>query len=374
MNRAAKTIRVLGGLCMIVSLFFVIAPLTIIRQENYSDQNYTAWKYITQYAGDSKKQLIILGICILLPMLLALVGGVIGIVGGIRQNISGILAILVCACYILLAVKGSILWPKAKNDAQEFLNGWALYAYLASSGIAAALGVAGFFVKPRLQKKKDLVIPDVEEIRKEQIESKYTFLDEADPSNQPVSDQPIMPQNIPGDNGMMPDANIPAQPIMPQNIPGDNGMMPDANIPAQPIAPQNIPGTVAEPQDMVTEALIEEEEPIAAPYQPGVPRGVLVGIRGMYAGAEIPFRSEESIRLGRDASNDLVFTDAPRVSRHHCMITWHESKQQYGFLDRSSNGSFIHGQADCLPQNIEIMLQPGTVIDIGDEDNEFRLE
>ena len=363
MNRAAKTIRVLGGLCMIVSLFFVIAPLTIIRQENYGDQNYTAWKYITQYAGDSKKQLIILGLCILLPMLLALVGGVIGIVGGIRQNISGILAILVCACYILLAVKGSILWPKAKNDAQEFLNGWALYAYLASSGIAAALGVAGFFVKPRLQKKKDLV-----------IESKYTFLDEADPSNQPVSDQPIMPQNIPGDNGMMPDANIPAQPIMPQNIPGDNGMMPDANIPAQPIAPQNIPGTVAEPQDMVTEALIEEEEPVAAPYQPGVPRGVLVGIRGMYAGAEIPFRAEESIRLGRDASNDLVFTDAPRVSRHHCMITWHESKQQYGFLDRSSNGSFIHGQADCLPQNIEIMLQPGTVIDIGDEDNEFRLE
>ena len=352
MNRAAKTIRVLGGLCMIVSLFFVIAPLTIIRQENYSDQNYTAWKYITQYAGDSKKQLIILGICILLPMLLALVGGVIGIVGGIRQNLSGILAILVCACYILLAVKGSILWPKAKNDAQEFLNGWALYAYLASSGIAAALGVAGFFVKPRLQKKKDLVIPDVEEIRKEQIESKYTFLDEADPSNQPVSDQPVMPQNIPG----------------------DNGMMPDANIPAQPIAPQNIPGTVAEPQDMVTEALIEEEEPVAAPYQPGVPRGVLVGIRGMYAGAEIPFRAEESIRLGRDASNDLVFTDAPRVSRHHCMITWHESKQQYGFLDRSSNGSFIHGQADCLPQNIEIMLQPGTVIDIGDEDNEFRLE
>lgn len=374
MNRAAKTIRVLGGLCMIVSLFFVIAPLTIIRQENYSDQNYTAWKYITQYAGDSTKQLIILGICILLPMLLALVGGVVGIVGGIRQNISGILAILVCACYILLAIKGSILWPKAKNDAQEFLNGWALYAYLASSGIAAALGVAGFFVKPRLQKKKDLVIPDVEEIRKEQIESKYTFLDEADPSNQPVSDQPIMPQNIPGDNGMMPDSNIPSQPIMPQNIPGNNGMMPDANNPNQPVMPQNIPGTVAEPQDMVTEALIEEEEPVASPYQPGAPRGVLVGIRGMYAGAEIPFQAEESIRLGRDASNDLVFTDAPRVSRHHCMITWHESKQQYGFLDRSSNGSFIHGQADCLPQNIEIMLQPGTVIDIGDEDNEFRLE
>lgn len=374
MNRAAKTIRVLGGLCMIVSLFFVIAPLTIIRQENYSDQNYTAWKYITQYAGDSTKQLIILGLCILLPMLLALVGGVIGIVGGIRQNISGILAILVCACYILLAIKGSILWPKAKNDAQEFLNGWALYAYLASSGIAAALGVAGFFVKPRLQKKKDLVIPDVEEIRKEQIESKYTFLDEADPSNQPVSDQPIIPQNIPGDNGMMPDSNIPSQPIMSQNIPGNNGMMPDANNPNQPVMPQNIPGTVAEPQDMVTEALIEEEEPVAAPYQPGVPRGVLVGIRGMYAGAEIPFRAEESIRLGRDASNDLVFTDAPRVSRHHCMITCHESKQQYGFLDRSSNGSFIHGQADCLPQNIEIMLQPGTVIDIGDEDNEFRLE
>lgn len=356
MNRAAKTIRVLDGLCMIASLFLVIAPLMIIRQENYSDQVYSAWKYITGYADDSKKQLLVLGVCILLPMVLAFVGGVIGIVGGIRQNISGILAIIFCACYVALAIKGDILWPKAQNDAQSFVNGWGLYAYLALSGVAAALGIASFFVRPHMQKKKDRVIPDVEEIRKEQIESQYVFVDEAD-------------TNTPGTDGVAQDQATPEKDGMVQ----DTGTL-DPNIPVQPVIPQNTPEYVAQPQDMVTEALIEENPPEAPSYQPGMPRGVLVGIRGAYAGAQIPFQPEESFRLGRDSGNDLVFSDAPRVSRHHCVITWHESKKQYGFLDRSSNGSFIHGQTDCLPQNIEIVLQPGTVIDIGDEENEFRLE
>ena len=42
--------------------------------------------------------------------------------------------------------------------------------------------------------------------------------------------------------------------------------------------------------------------------------------------------------------------------------------------DFSSSGSYINGSEDCLPQNIDTPLPPGTILDIGDENNRFRLE
>ena len=108
------------------------------------------------------------------------------------------------------------------------------------------------------------------------------------------------------------------------------------------------------------------------PYVPGHPKGVMVGLVGVYAGAEIPFKIGERIRLGRLANNDLVFEGQDKVSRNHCYIKW----DGYKFLikDSSSNGVFVNGSEDCLPQNIEIEIPIGSVIAIGDENNTFRLE
>lgn len=103
-------------------------------------------------------------------------------------------------------------------------------------------------------------------------------------------------------------------------------------------------------------------------------RGVMVGLTGMYAGAEIPFEDGMRIRLGRLSDNDLVFANETHVSRRHCEISWNASSKRFNIKDFSSSGSYINGSEECLPQNIDTPLLPGTILDIGDENNRFRLE
>lgn len=108
--------------------------------------------------------------------------------------------------------------------------------------------------------------------------------------------------------------------------------------------------------------------------QPAPKGGVMTGLTGIYAGASIPFQDGESVKLGRMPDNDLVFDNQPRVSRNHCVITWHAGEGRYEIVDYSSNGSYINDEEECLPQNMKIVLQPGTILDIGSKENRFRLE
>lgn len=111
-------------------------------------------------------------------------------------------------------------------------------------------------------------------------------------------------------------------------------------------------------------------------YVPGSePRGVMVGLAGIYAGVEIPFQNGETIRIGRDAASNLIYDKrAPRVSRHHCEITWNAQTRNYSIIDTSTNGTFKNGSEDCLPQNMRIVLEVGCTISLGSDDNVFRLE
>ena len=103
-------------------------------------------------------------------------------------------------------------------------------------------------------------------------------------------------------------------------------------------------------------------------------RGVMVGITGMYAGAEIPFKPGEELKFGRDNVNDVVFPEARKISRTHCTITWDAQKEEFYIVDNSSNGCFINEMDECIPQNLPIRLEVGTILDIGDDTNRFRLE
>lgn len=107
---------------------------------------------------------------------------------------------------------------------------------------------------------------------------------------------------------------------------------------------------------------------------PGRPRGVMVGLSGLYAGAEIPMPDGEFIGLGRQNTNHLVFEGQAKVSREHCKIKWDAASGKYIIRDHSSTGSFINGSSDCLPQNLPLNLEPGTILAIGDDTNTFRLE
>ncbi len=110
------------------------------------------------------------------------------------------------------------------------------------------------------------------------------------------------------------------------------------------------------------------------PYDPLNPRGVLVGYTGMYAGAEIPFGDGETISLGRLSDNDLVFEGQGHVSRKHCALTWYGDRKKFQIRDYSTSGSYINQSEECLPHNIDLWLEPGTVIDFGNAENRFRLE
>ncbi len=116
------------------------------------------------------------------------------------------------------------------------------------------------------------------------------------------------------------------------------------------------------------------KDPDHKEYIPGNPRGVLVGLAGIYAGAEIPLTGGEWITLGRQTNNHLVFEGQAKVSRSHCKIRWDDNRKKYIICDYSTRGTFVNGSDECLPHNLEIDIAPGTVIAIGDNANTFRLE
>lgn len=113
---------------------------------------------------------------------------------------------------------------------------------------------------------------------------------------------------------------------------------------------------------------------VAVP-KPEQPRGIMRGICGMYEGAEIPLQNEK-IMIGRDPSRaNLIYDEnCTKVSRKHCEVSYNPQTKMFVFVDYSSTGTFKNGNPDCLPQNMKVMLEPGSTIDIGDETNRFILE
>lgn len=305
MDRLAKGVRVVGGLLLFVNLAAFFLPVTKIVQEPYYPAEnpltiapFHYIKAIFQKNGDlfldtyTTKQLILILCLMALPVLLSLAGGIIGIVGSPRQLVSGILSIVIAGLYGTLFPMLNDIWPEPLTD-QVYSWNYSLYITIGVSGVAAVLGIIGFFVRPRrLKKNTAAVIPQVNEIKQEQELARYNIVEP-------------MPER------------------------GD---------------------------------------------APSYPRGIMVGLAGIYTGAEIPFQDGESIKLGRMPDNDLVFENQPRVSRNHCVITWHAGAGRYEILDYSSNGSYINEEEECLPQNMKIVLQPGTILDIGSAENRFRLE
>ena len=114
--------------------------------------------------------------------------------------------------------------------------------------------------------------------------------------------------------------------------------------------------------------------PVQPQPQPEQKHGVLVGLCGPYAGAQIEMKDGEMITFGRADDNNLIFASEPRISRHHCMIRWNAQKQKYIFRDYSSSGSYINDQQDCLPQNLDLEIACGSTIALGNNDNVFLFQ
>lgn len=307
MNRFAKIIRTLGGFVLLLQLVCFTLPFLKVTQENYPDITVSQFSYLKDlfadgqfFAGDSKDMLPALFLLIVLPVLLSVIFGLWGIVSSRRQIVSGLGAIAVAALDIAFLWKVQLFYPDRINDAQNFQRGYGWICLAVIALLSAVTGILVICTRPSKRKvEKAEVIPDLEQMQRDQLKPQYEFIDESKPGK---------------------------------------------------------------------EIAVSDESGRSAQAA-----GIMLGLTGVFKGAEIPFQPGETLKLGRDNSNDLVFTQAARVSRCHCEITWLPDKNKFQILDHSSNGCFVNGREECIPQNIAIELEPGTVLDVGDRNNRFRL-
>lgn len=300
MNRGAKGFRVVSGIVILLNLVIVFLPITVCTQENYPTLKWSTFDYVVHMFSKNLpygeavvhemalKQMVWIIIFMLLPALLAVITCIWGIVGSARQIFSSILAFLILGIYGEMVANLPYLWPADTKDC-VYSRGIACKIYLLLTAIGVVTALVALILTPKNVKvHKISSIPQVDEIKQEQIQARYNVI-------------------------------------------------------------------------------LEET-------QNAKPRGVMVGVKGIYKGAEIPFSGDEYVKLGRLADNHLVFKGQGKVSRNHCKIKWNSTTEKYTIVDYSSNGTFVNGSNDCLPQNLEIDMVPGSIIALGDENNVFRLE
>ena len=342
MNKLAKFFRIAVVFLLLADIGFLFMPVIKTVQENYPTDTYSQADFVTfskfvmgksglKISGSQALEIILF---IVLPALLSIIFMIVSIVAGSRQIVSGFAAIVTAALNIVFTTKAAGIGEIYKKQYQDIVRLRGLNMIMILAVILIICGILIIITKPAKAKKnkdKDNMIPDVEQIHQEQIKPKYEFIDEARPEQADTSaaEQVQNAQQIQSGE-VTPDAREANTENLQKAQPDDSGQ--------------------------------------------GRPRGVMVGITGMYAGAEIPFKPGEELKFGRDNVNDVVFPEARKISRTHCTITWDAQKEEFYIVDNSSNGCFINEMDECIPQNLPIRLEVGTILDIGDDTNRFRLE
>ncbi|MDR1194538.1 MAG: FHA domain-containing protein, partial [Peptococcaceae bacterium] len=102
--------------------------------------------------------------------------------------------------------------------------------------------------------------------------------------------------------------------------------------------------------------------------------GKVVGVSGMYKGAEFPIQSGEELLIGRDSAISHIIIDqgAENISRKHCGITYDPGNRLYHVTDYSSNGTFKEDGTRLLT-NVTSALPIGSLIILGTRQTSFRL-
>lgn len=322
MKKLAVFFRVAVIFLLFADIGFLFIPVIKTVQENYPTDTYSQADFIKDVfskfvMGDSQlkisgSQAIQIVLLIGLPVLLAIVFAIVSIVLENRQLISGIAAIVISALNVVFTTRAVSMGQIYKKKYQDIVSMNGLNIVLALAVILMICGLMVIITKPASAKKN---------------KSKDNVI----PDVEQIHQEQIKPRY------------------------------------------EFIDEAALEQSVDVEEEKMQEENPVQK-SESGAARGVMVGITGMYAGAEIPFKSGEELKFGRDNINDVIFPDARKVSRTHCTITWDAEKEEFYIVDTSSNGCFINEMDECIPQNLPIRLEVGTILDIGDNTNRFRLE
>lgn len=117
----------------------------------------------------------------------------------------------------------------------------------------------------------------------------------------------------------------------------------------------------------------EQPAPSVQPVKKPIPQaGSITGIKGMFAGAQIPLESGEEIIIGRGAEICHIILEGSLISRKHCVVQYDGNTGNYLVTDFSENGTYVTSGGK-LPHNKRLALSPGTVICIGNDENTFQL-
>lgn len=102
--------------------------------------------------------------------------------------------------------------------------------------------------------------------------------------------------------------------------------------------------------------------------------GAILGLSGIYEGAVFKMNPSETIIIGRDpqCSNIIISDKSTKVSRMHCTVNYSQDENCYYICDHSKNGVFINNN-ERLPKDVFMPLPKGTIIEVGNSDNVFKL-
>lgn len=116
------------------------------------------------------------------------------------------------------------------------------------------------------------------------------------------------------------------------------------------------------------EGASDQEDPTVRSH---ILSGMLIGLRGEYAGAEIRIQAGETIYIGRSKEICHLVLSNSRVSRKHCSIAYSSEEDKYLITNYSLNGTFLSNGQLLQPEQV-YYLPHGTIFRINEEE-EFRV-
>lgn len=140
-------------------------------------------------------------------------------------------------------------------------------------------------------------------------------------------------------------------------------------------ASEELPKVQEKIKDFIESAKEDDEDSEDEPFVPKKKypsSGSVIGVKGMFAGAKIVVEPGDEIRIGRAADSCHLVIEGNAISRKHCTIEYDKTSGNYYVTDYSENGTFLSTGAR-LPKEKKMLLSPGTMLRIGNEENTFRL-
>lgn len=120
-----------------------------------------------------------------------------------------------------------------------------------------------------------------------------------------------------------------------------------------------------------------QQPPVQPPVQHVAPvsSGSITFLSGCCEGYQIPITPDAEIVIGKDpgVSQIVIGLEYARVSRKHCGVRYDANQHLYLVTDYSANGTYTTGGIRLEPHTASY-LEKGTVLQLADTDNRFRLD